>query len=764
MRAAILSSYPPRQCGIGAFAHSLWTSLVSTRPDEPSPIIVAMNTPAVADLKYPPEVRFELQRDNPRDYRQAAQFLNSSNVDVVCVQHEFGLFGGDAGIMLSELLRGLEKPVVATLHTVLPEPAPEYRRSTLRLLELASRVIVISRVAGRLLRDVYGASPDNVVHVPHGAPDRPFLDPSYFKAKYDMAGSRVVLTFGLLGPGKGLETALEAMAKVAAQHPNVLYVIAGATHPEERKRNGERYRLSLQRQVEDLGLADNVQFINRFLDLEELCEYIHAADIYVTPYPNREQISSGTLTYALALGKAIVSTNYLYAEELLGDGRGLIVPPKDADALAEAVIGLLDDEVARDEMRRRAYEHGRSMTWNSVADAYRAVFENSAAAYVRAARPVPRVTSVRGAVLPDVKLDYMMRLTDDTGIFHQASYRVPDWEHGYSTDDNARALLVAVRNQHVLRWDAPRYIHRYVTFLFNAQREDGTFRNFLSHDRRWFERSGSAECLGRVMWAVGYTIRFVDDRAHERLAKHVFDRALASARALPSLRAKAYAMHGLANYLHVFAGARDVRALLRQFADDLLAAYDATSDDEWRWFEDSLSYGNGQIIDGLLDAAEVLEDEKLERVALEALDTLDRECWRDGRLSLIGTEGWYTRGGRRAPFDQLPMDAGGMVRAYYSAYMATGRTAYLDRMRRSFEWFLGNNDVGANLVDLEIGACADRLERTGASPNAGAEATLAYLSALTFMQEVKEFPILVDEADGALRMLPRSAAWDLPPA
>lgn len=756
MRAAIISSYPPRQCGIGSFSNSLWTSLVETDPNEPSPIIVAMNTPALGALEYPAEVRFEMQRDNPRDYRQAAEFLNSSNVDVVSVQHEFGLFGGEAGAMLVELLRRLERPVVTTMHTVLGDPPAEYRRATRKVVDLSARIVVISRVAGRLLRENYAAPPERVVHIPHGAPDRPFLDPSYFKAKYDMEGRRVILTFGLLGPGKGLEMALTAMAGVAKLHPNALYVIAGATHPEEKKRNGERYRLSLQRQVEDLGLTANVQFVNRFLDLDELCEYLHAADLYVTPYPNREQISSGTLAYAVAMGKAIVSTNYYYAEELLDDGRGYLVAPRDSDALAARLNELLTDEVKRDELRRRTYEYGRSMVWTAVAKRYRTVFENSMAGFVRKARHVPGVTSVRGAILPDMKLDHMMCLTDETGIFRHACYQAPDWQHGYRTDDNARALLVAIRNRHVLRWDAGRYISRYLTFLYNAQRDDGVFRDFLSHDRRWVEHTDSQDCDGRAIWAVGFAVAHVDHRPHEMLAKQIFDRAIGTSRHLQSLRAKTYAMQGMVHYLRVFAGAREVRALLRQYTDDLIAVYQSNADDEWHWFEDTLTYANGQIVHGLLQAASMLDDDQAERIALEALGFLEQHCWQNGRLSLIGNDGWFTRGGPRARFDQQPIDAGGMVRAYYGAYMATGRTAYLDRMRRAFEWFLGNNDLGVSLVDLELGACANGLTRTGVNPNCGAESTLAYLSALTFMQEVKEFPALVDDSNVISTPAPRS--------
>lgn len=738
MRIGLLTSYPPRRCGIGSFAHDLWEGLRRVNGETPPPVVVAMNAPATTGTEYPPEVRFEINRDVLRDYRQAANFVNTSNLDVLCVQHEFGLFGGPAGDMLFELLRRVAIPVVTTLHTVLREPKDHYRKAMNRTIELSAKVAVISQTAARFLREEYDVDADRIIHIAHGTPDYPFLDPNDHKSQFDWAGRDVILTFGLLGPGKGLETALAALAQVAADHPNLLYVILGATHPEVRQREGEKYRLSLQRLVEELGLTDHVVFVNRFVDQNELCEYLLAADVFVTPYPSREQISSGTLTYALAMGKAIVSTNYYYAEELLADGRGLLVPVGEADAMAEAIRSLLADEAERTRVRRRAYAYGRALTWSAIARRYRETFETACAARPRRHLRSVGPTVVTGGVLPELKLDYLITLTDETGILQHATFQTPNWVHGYCSDDNARALIVAIRNQgDSAQWNAARYIGRYLAFLYNAQSESGQFRNFLSYDRRWLEAVGSEECFGRCIWAAGYALRHATHPAHHSIAQQIVERAMPAIPPLEAIRAKSYTLLGLCDYLAVYGGARDARDLATKLAGDLVSAFRTTSDDKWRWFEDELTYGNGNLPYSLFVAAEALGDDACRAVALDSLSFLDGLMWRNGNLSLIGTNGWYRRGQERARFDQQAIDAVAMVRAYEAAHAATGDAEFLKRMRKAFGWFLGDNDTGHPLVDFQTGGCADGLQATGINQNHGAESTLAYLSALSYIQDVQ---------------------------
>lgn len=738
MRIALISSYPPRQCGIGVFTHDLWTHLTQIDPEEPPPIVLAMNTSAVREQDYPPQVRFLIQRDAVRDYRQAAHFINSSSIDLVCVQHEFGLFGGDAGDMLFQLLERLQRPIVVALHTVLRKPEPAYRSAVMRISDLASKLIVLSETAGKFLRDVYHVPASLINHIPHGAPDRPFIDPSFYKAKFHLSGRRVILTFGLLGPGKGLETALEAMPKVVKAHPEVTYVILGATHPEQRRTHGEEYRLRLQRMVKNLNLGNHVIFVNRYVELEELCEYLHASDVYVTPYPSREQISSGTLTYALALGKCIVSTDYHYANELLADGRGVLVPPQDASAMADSLIEVLRDEVRRDHIRRDAYGYGRKLVWPNIAHEYFQLFNQCVLPAVRPSRRLFRTKPVMGTALPELKLDYFLTLADETGLFQHANHQTPEWKHGYCTDDNARALIVSIRNQGATElWDANRYITRFLGFVYNAQCDDGTFRNFLSFDRRWLERTGSDDCLGRCIWATGYTIRHCEHRPHRLTAKVIFDRALPSIRKLAALRPLAYAIRGMTDYLHSFSGARDVQSTLNTAMHVLAQSYHATASGDWQWFEDSLTWGNGNLSYAMLKGAHLLNNEEYKQIGLDSMEFLDKQVWLDGRLSPVGNKGWLGREGRRAQFDQQAIDVVAMVRLYQFAYEITGDADYLHKMNISFDWFLGNNDLGLPLYDFKSGACADGLNAMGINQNCGAESTLAYLMALSVVQDTR---------------------------
>ncbi len=738
MRIGLLASYPPRRCGIATFTHDLWQAFQRVNGDGPDPVVIAMNTPAAIGLEYPDEVRFEVNREVHRDYRQAAHFVNTSDIDVLCVQLEFGLFGGEAGGMLFEMLRRVGPPVVTTMHTVLLDPPEPFRRATLRAAELSSKLAVISKTACGFLESKYGVGEEQITHIPHGAPDYPYLDPADYKLKFDMAGRKVVMTFGLLGPNKGLETALEAIARIAGDHPDLLYVILGATHPEVRKTEGEKYRLVLQRRVEQLGLTEHVVFVNRFVELEELCEYLLAADAFVTPYPSREQISSGTLTYALALGKAIVSTDYYYAEELLADGRGVVVPASDPAAMGDALNALLSDDARRNLMRREAYQFGRRLTWSAVAKRYLEVFEEVCRSQARRRPQVVGPTVVTGAVLPELKLEHLMAITDETGVLRDARFHTPRWEHGYTTDDNARALIVAVRNQGATAaWEAERFIGRYLAFLFNAQQDDGLFRNSLGYDRRWAEEGVSEDCCGRCIWAAGYALRYAERPAFQAMAKEIMERAIPAASSLSHLRPKAYAILGLADYLALFGGARDARNLLTQFATDLTRAFEETANRDWQWFEDIITYGNGNLPYSLFVAAEALDSTDHRDVALASLAFLDTIVWDDGHLSLVGQDGWYRHGGERTRFDQQPLEALALVRAYRAAYTATGDTAFLARMRKSFEWFLGDNDVGQPLVDFQSGACADGLTPTGPRLDCGAEATLAYIAALSCMQDMQ---------------------------
>src|SRR5512140_457915 len=521
-RIAIIGNYLPRQCGIATFTTDLCDALTADQA-APGLFAVAVND-ADAEYSYPERVRFELRESDLASYRAAAEFLNFNNVDLVCLQHEYGIFGGDAGGHILWLLRSLKMPIVTTLHTVLRDPNPDQRKVMEELAALSDRLIVMSELSSRFLQDVYHVPAAKIDLIPHGVPDLPFVDPNFYKACIGAEAKDVILTFGLLSPNKGIENVIRAMPRILERHENALYVVAGATHPHIRRREGDKYRESLQALAAELGVGANVVFHNRFVSNDELVEFLGAADIYITPYRTEAQAVSGTLAYAVSAGKAIISTPYWHARELLADGRGLLVPFNDPDAIASTAVGLLEDEASRHAMRKRAYLHAREMTWPNVARKYRESFARAHADRANAPHPSFSLDVVQPALeLPAIKLDHLLRLTDDTGMLQHALFSVPNLAEGYTTDDNARALIVAVLLEQLGTplADAGLLATRYLAFLnlaFDPQL--GRFRNFLSHQRAWLG-DGSEDCHGRTLWALGTVIGRSRDIGLQGAAGHL---------------------------------------------------------------------------------------------------------------------------------------------------------------------------------------------------------------------------------------------------
>ena len=731
-----IGNYLPRRCGIATFTHDLCEAVAREAADPRMVFASAMNDTS-RGYDYPDRVKLELGQNAQVDYLRAADFVNFSQVSAVCLQHEYGIFGGDDGSNILLTLRQLDVPVVTTLHTVLEEPSKGQKRVLQDICRLSARVVVMSERAGGMLEQIYDVAPDKHVLIPHGIPDVPFMDPAFYKDKFNVEGRRVVLTFGLLGPDKGIENAIHAMKGVVARHPDVVYIILGATHPAILRASGEEYRVRLRRLADSLGLEDSVIFQNRFVELDELCEFLGMADIYVTPYLKKEQITSGTLAYSCGAGKAVISTPYWYAEEMLADDRGVIVPFRDPDALEAALLDLLDNETRRHTIRKNAYQYCRSMVWKEVSRSYLNLFQDvvQEVKKQKLVKPVYRSKIISSTNVPEPKLDHLRRLTDSTGILQHACYTVPNYHHGYCVDDNARALVVATkyyrifRDRRILRLLTP-----YLGFTLYAQREDGWFHNFMGYDRRFLDEGGSDDCFGRALWGLGYTIAFAP-KSFRALAKEIFDRALPRVGEL-NLRGSAYAILGLHYYLDQYAGASEVRRLLERLADYLAGIYEKNAAPEWRWFEDQLTYGNGVMPHALFLAHGHTEDARFLKIAEESLDFLFNEQLRDGHLSLVGSNGWYPRGGTKADFDQQPIDATDLIEACKSAYRDTKKRLYLDRMRICFDWYLGHNDVGAPIYDFRTGGCCDGLTPSAANMNQGAESTLSFLLALMTMYEI----------------------------
>ena len=735
-RVAVIGNYLPRQCGIATFTVDLCDSLAAENPAA-SLFAVAVND-ADAEYHYPDRVRFELREGDLSSYRCAAEFLNFNNVDMVCLQHEYGIFGGEAGSHILWLLRSLKMPVVTTLHTVLGEPSPSQRQVMEELAVLSDRLIVMSERSSQFLQEIYCVPAGKIDLIPHGTPDLPFVDPNFYKACVDAEGKSVILTFGLLSPNKGIENVIRAMPRILEKHKDVLYIVTGATHPHIRRREGDRYRESLETLACELGVGDNVKFHNRFVSKAELVEFLGSADLYITPYRAEAQVVSGTLAYAVSAGKAIISTPYWHARELLAEDRGILVPFDDPEAIADASIGLLEHDALRHAMRKRAYLYAREMTWANVARKYREVFAQAHADRTRAPRASTSrlIGQPKFDHLPPIKLDHLMQLTDETGLLQHALFSIPNLAEGYTTDDNARGLIVSVLLQQLgspETTDAAKLASKYLSFLKLAFSPDtGRFRNCLSYQRTWLDQ-GSEDCHGHVVWALGTVLGRSRDPGLRGAAGHLFELALPALQSLTSPRAWAFALLGTQEYLEGFPGDRDITRLNNDLTQRMLQRYSDARTPGWDWFEDSVAYANARLPQALLPVSSIPVAANAVSVALESLGWLAaiQHPAPNGHFVPIGSDGFYPKTGQRARFDQQPIEAGAMVSACLQAFRVTGNPRWRKEAWSAFNWFLGNNDLHLPLYDASTGGCRDGLHPDRANENQGAESTLSFLMALS---------------------------------
>lgn len=737
---ALIGSYVPRQCGIATFTKDLRDALAEEVGDRETLVVALDDRPE--GYRYPEDVRFEIQSHRQQDYRGAADILNINQVDVAIVQHEYGIYGGADGRHLLDLMPRLRMPIIATLHTLLTEPKPGQATVMKELAKQSDRLVVMSRYGQSILQDVYGVAPEKIALIPHGIPDVPFVDPSFHKDQFGLEGRTVLLTFGLLSPNKGIETAIRAMPRIIDRHPDVVYVVLGATHPHVLKRQGSEYRNSLERLVDQLGVREHVAFHNRFVTLDELCGYIGASDLYITPYLNKAQVVSGTLAYALGAGKATVSTPYWYAEEMLADDKGRLFPFGDAEELARTVNHLLDNDTIRNVMRKKAYMACRPMVWKEVARSY--IQLAGEVLRERAIKPRPvfyfRTEAAANGSIPEPDLAHMRRLTDPTGIFQHATYAIPDWHHGYCTDDNSRALVAALMHYDLHKDDAvPPLADAYLAFLQYAfNREAKRFHNFMSFDRRWLDEVGSEDVHGRALWALGLATSLAPNDAMLSFSTRLFNEALESAEVLESPRAWAFSLVGIHAYLRRFQGDTSARRAREVLAKRLYASFLHNATVEWRWCEDVVTYANAKLPHALILSGQWLPDQEMLQQGLQSLEwLLELQVSSDGTVSLIGNHGWLKRSGERARFDQQPIEAMSLVEACSEAYFCTREKRWIERARQCLGWFLGSNDTHSVLYDYHTGGCRDGLHADGPNLNEGAESTLAWLISLMTVQSLE---------------------------
>jgi len=741
-RVAFVGTYPPRQCGIATYTRDLREAVADRLPE--AECLVVPVVPADGDGGPAAEIRFVIRDDGPAAFRRAAEYLNLLNVDVVSLQHEYGIFGGAAGSHVRSLIRSLRMPVHTTLHTVLARPAADQRDVMEELLGVSARVAVMTQRGRHLLREVYAADDRRIDVIPHGIPDAPLVDPAVARTALGIEAGQMLLTFGLLAPNKGIEFALAALPAILSACPETRYVVLGATHPELVRTEGEAYRRELERVAEVAGVRDQVVFIDRYVDLPELLAFVAAADIYLTPYLNEDQITSGTLAYAFGCGKPVVSTPYWHAAELLADGRGVIVPFRDPAAIAAAVTCLLADEDRRADMARRAWEAGRAMTWACVGSLYAEAFRATRRTTVSRGRRRPAATDAAdeptSRSLPRLNLDHLRRLTDGTGIVQHATYDIPNLDEGYCTDDNARALTVAVRLEAAgvtAAW-LDRAVATYAAFLGHAfNRRSGRFRNFLGFDRHWRDERGSDDCLGRGIVALGTCVGRSQRPGLRRWAVELFPAAIRAVSETTSPRAWALAVVGIGRYLERLGGDRFATTIRDGLVTRLVSLQQANAGDGWPWLEDVVSYENGRPCEALVGGGLATGDREAVTVGLRMLRWLD-DVQRSaaGCFQPVGCKGFFQRGGRPAAFDQQPIEAQAMVAAALAAWRATGEEAWLAAAWRAFDWYHGGNELGIRLYDAATGGCRDGLLEDRSNDNQGAESTLAHLEALLEMLAV----------------------------
>ena len=728
MKIALIGNYPPKACGIGTFTNSVARALLANlntdRIDSFAEVIAMEDADANHD--YPAEVTRTITTDDPAAYRATADYLNAGGFDLVLLQHEYGIFGGDDGVFILQLLDRLRLPLVVTCHTVLREPSFGQRNVLRRIIERAQTTVVMSQMAAGLLREVFGAAEDAITVIEHGVPKIDTLPRAELRAKLGWADRTVLFTFGLLGRGKGIETAIRALPAIAAEHPDLLYVVLGKTHPHVLRDSGEEYREYLLGLAEELGVGDNLQMISEFATEQDLFARLRACDLYVIPYPNEAQITSGTLAYAVGSGAAVISTPFWHATELLDEGRGRLFPFHDHRALADTARELLGDPAALTELRRRATDYGRRLEWPTIGQQYLDAFGDATAAYHEA----QLLRSAARTELPALDLQHLLRFTDDCGILQHGKYAIPNRYEGYCLDDNGRALLLVgmlCREGMGDRATLARLADTYLAYIYHAQNVDGTFRNFASYDRRFLERVGSEDSYGRALWGVAYCLAHPPRSDQRPLLEEIFIRAVGHLDRARSPRTVAYGVLALSYFLDHHPGDEAMLNYLDRLCNRLVDHYRDSQHEDWRWFEGYLTYSNGILPYALFRALRHIKTDEVRRVAEESTDFLARQTIHDGVLSPIGCEAPFLHRGERPRFDQQPVDVMAKVLLFSEACRHQDMQPHCEHTRIAFDWFLGKNDLNVPLYDPETGGCNDGLMASGANRNQGAESLLAYL-------------------------------------
>ena len=718
---ALIGNALPRKCGLATYTSHVADALRQYYPE------MKLDHYAMDDgsgVFYPGSI-LTIDADAIESYQDAARQIEASGADAIWLQHEYGIFGGTAGCNILELVAATRLPLILTVHTVLDQPTDEQEVVLQRLLDRAQRTIVMSSTGADILKRRHGVADERLRIVPHGVPNRLWRNPDELKSQFGWEGRKVLMTFGLLAPDKGIRHMIEAMPAIVREHPDALYEVVGATHPNQVRKEGERHRRMLMDLSRELGVEDHVRFVDSFVEQEMLLDMLQAADIYVTPYLNMAQVTSGTLSYAVAVGKPVIATPYVHAQEILGDGHGVLVPPANADALAGAALGLLNDDGRRERIATAAYQRGRSMLWPRVVEQSLAGLPSQ-----------PRLVSSRPPRFSpsSLPLNAINRMTDAVGMIQHAVYSVPDRNHGYCIDDNVRALMLMVRRGDETATALATIFAAFIQHGWNADRR--RFRNFMGFDRRWLEEFGSEDSNGRTIWALGYAAAHSPWQSLKDWASRLFDQVAPIALEFEAPRARAFAALGG----HELLGYRPDHDLARQLLDQsgrqLTDLHRLNSRDDWNWFEPSLTYDNARLCEALIRAGRSLDDRAMVKLGLSTLEWLvEQQSSPRGMFRPVGCKGFCRPYAPPLAFDQQPLEATATIDAAVAACEADPEGSWGDVAWTAFSWFFGNNDAGMPLADVAEGGCFDGLMATGINRNQGAESILSLHLAAQTMRE-----------------------------
>ena len=733
MKFVYIGTYPPRECGIGSFTRDLYYSMAGDSTNNKG-FIVAINN-LDEEYSYPKEVKLTIQQENRNEYIAAAKHINNSGADVCILQHEYGIFGGQSGIYILSLLHSLKIHLVVTLHTISNTPSYTEKAILKEICKMANMVVVMNLKAIDFLTDIYDVPREKIAFIEHGVPDFHF-DQKKVKKEFKLEEKKILLTFGFLSRNKGIEVAIKALPKLVKKHPNIIYLVLGKIHPSVMRSSGNEYLVYLRQLIKDLTLEDHVIIPNEYVPQEDLFKYLYASDIYITPYNNEAQITSGTLSYAVGAGSAVISTPYWHATELLANGVGRLFDFHNSNQLTDILIELLDEPETLHALRKKAYEYGRNLTWPKTGIKYNNLMFDTLQDEIEIKEQSFDILN-----MPPLSLRHIHRLTDDTGIIQHAKFNIPNLKDGYCLDDNARALLMALlAYKEKNNYKALELCPIYLSYIHYMQNEDGTFRNFLGFDRSFLDEVGSEDSFGRTIWALGYLLSNPPNYSYYQSSESIFKKAVPVFDKLKSIRSIANTIIGISYYLKRNPADDSMTELLSSLSKKLVESYETNSSDSWRWFEPFLTYDNAMLPLALLHAAEIHNDDKIRKTAFSSMEFLISKTFANGYLSIIGNDSWYEKDGKRAVFAQQPLDAMAMILLFKQAFKLTKNEEYLNKLFKSYMWFLGENDLRISLYDSETNGCCDGLESYGVNRNQGAESTLAYLiSHLTVLQAHKDF-------------------------